>query len=77
MSLINCEIKLDLKWTKNCVISEIHKTLEVPAKQNANPPNPLIQATTTGATFQIYNAKLYVSVVTLPINDNIKFLENI
>ena len=32
---------------------------------------------TTGATFQINNAKLYVPVVTLFINDNIKFLENI
>ena len=32
---------------------------------------------TTGVTFQINNAKLYVPVVTLPINDNIKFLENI
>ena len=32
---------------------------------------------TTGATFQINNAKLYVPVVTLSINDNIKFLENI
>ena len=30
-----------------------------------------------GATFQIHNAKLYVPVVTLSINDNIKFLENI
>ena len=32
---------------------------------------------TTGATFQINNAKLYVLVVVLPINDNINFLENI
>ena len=32
---------------------------------------------TTGATLQINNAKLYVPVVTLSINDNIKFLENI
>ena len=31
----------------------------------------------TGATFQINNAKLYVPVATLSINDNIKFLENI
>ena len=29
------------------------------------------------ATFQINNAKLYVPVVTLSINDNIKFWENI
>ena len=32
---------------------------------------------TTSARFQINNAKLYVPVVTLSINDNIKFLENI
>ena len=32
--------------------------------------------TTTGATFPINNAKPYIPVVTLSINDNIKFLEN-
>ena len=32
---------------------------------------------TTSVTFQINNGKLYVPVVTLSINDNIKFLENI
>ena len=75
--LINCETELDLKGTKNYLISEIYKTPEVPANPNANPPNPLIQVTaTTGATFQINNAKLYVAVVTLSINDDIKFLEN-
>ena len=31
----------------------------------------------TGATLQISNAKLCVPVFTLPINDNIKFSENI
>ena len=31
----------------------------------------------TGPTFKINNAKLYFPVVTLSINDNIKFLENI
>ena len=33
--------------------------------------------TTNIATFQINNAKLYVPVATLSINDNIKVLENI
>ena len=32
---------------------------------------------TTEATFEIDNAKLYVPVFTLSVNDNIKFLENI
>ena len=78
MLLINSEIELDLKWTKNCVISQICKTPQDPANPIANPPNPLIQATqTTGATFKINNAKLYVLVVTLSINNNIKFLESV
>ena len=45
---------------------------------NSNPPVPTVAATQTiGATFQINNAKLYGPVVTLSINDNITFLENI
>ena len=32
---------------------------------------------TTGAASQINNAKPYVPVITLSVNDNIKFLENI
>ena len=31
--------------------------------------NPVDATLTTGATFKINNAKLYVPVVTLPIND--------
>ena len=38
--------------------------------------NPVNTRQTTGTTFQINNAKLYISVVTFSINDNIKFLEN-
>ena len=32
---------------------------------------------TTGTTFYINNAKIYAPVVTLFINENMKFLENI
>ena len=39
--------------------------------------NPMDAIQTTGAKFQINNARLYVPVVTSSINDNIKFLENI
>ena len=38
--------------------------------------NPVNKIQTTGTTFQINNAKLFISVVTFSINDNIKFLEN-
>ena len=63
---------------KKCIISEIYKTSEVLGNPNANPPISLIQATAaTVAIFQTKNVKLYVPLVTLPINDNIKFLENI
>ena len=65
-------------YKKECILSEIYKTAEVPANPNTNPPNPLIQATaTTIATFQVSNVKLYGPVITLSFNDNIKFLENI
>ena len=44
----------------------------------ANPPNLAREATkTTGTTWQIKSAKLYVPVVTLPINGNINFLEHL
>ena len=40
----------------------------------ANPPNLAREATeTTGTTFQIKSTKLYFPVVTLSINENIKF----
>ena len=34
------------------------------------------QCKTTRTTFKINNAKFYVPVVTLPINDDIKFLDD-
>ena len=39
--------------------------------------NPVEAILRTGTTFQINSAKIYVPVVTLPINKNINFLENI
>ena len=74
MPLIYCEIKLDLPWSRYCIISEISRTPAVPA----NVLVPSVEATQTArTTFQINKAKLYVPVVTLSINDNIKCLENI
>ena len=43
---------------------------------NPNADQPILDVApiqTTGATFQINKDKLYVPVVTLSINDNIKF----
>ena len=58
MPLINCEIELDLSWTKDCVLIE----------QNNN---------ITSANFVLTTTKRYVPVVTLSINDNVEFFENI
>ena len=78
LTLINCEIELDLSWSKECIISEILITPRIPGNPDANPPVPVMAAIQTPAgTFQINNAKLYVPVVTLTINDNIIFLESI
>ena len=78
LPLINCEIELDLSWSNNCIISEIWITPRIPGYPDANSLNQEVAAIeTTGATFQINNAKRYVSVVTSSINSNMKFLENI
>ena len=61
--LINYEIELDLTWSKYCIISEISKTPEV---KGASPADATL---TTGATFQIYKAKLYVLFLLMIISD--------
>ena len=70
--------ELDLLWSKRFIILEICRTPGVPAYPNANPPNPpLPSALTSDTIFQTNSAKIYVPVVTLSVNDNIKFLPNI
>lgn len=55
LSLINCEIELSLSYSKDCIISETSRTPEM-AEDN------LLQAILpTGATFEMNNAKRYVS----------------
>ena len=73
--LINCEIELDLSWSRYCVISEVSRTSR--AVPNSNPVRYEVATTTNSAAFQINIAKLCVPVVTLSINHNIKVLENI
>ena len=63
MPLINCEIELDLEWSKYCVISEISRTPEV---QGTNPAEATL---TTGATFKymilnfIFQLLLYLLMI--------------
>ena len=71
LPLIYCELELNMRWKRNCIISEILRTVVFGGD------NPVTATTTASEIFQINNAKLYVFVVTLSINDNIKFSEHL
>ena len=59
------------------IISELLNNTGIATNPNGNPTVAhLPEGFKTRATFQINSAKLYVSLVTLSINNNIKFLEN-
>ena len=63
MPLINCKVELSLNWMENCVLTT------AAIGENAN---------TTGAdsaTFKITDAKLYVPIVALSAEDNVKLLK--
>ena len=76
--LIDCKIELDLSWSKECITSETSTIPRITGNPDANlPVQEVVAIQTTGVTFPINNAKVYGPVVTLSINDNIKFLENI
>ena len=68
--LISCKVFLELKWNKNCVITSLEQR-----QVDAGPP--LVNGTTTGATLAINDCKLYVPVVTLSKDDEIKLLTNL
>ena len=69
--LISCEVSLALKWNKNCVITSLERT-----QVDAGPPVVRDNAP-TGATLSITDCKLYVPVVTLSKDDEIKLLTNL
>ena len=69
--LISCEVFLELKWHKNCVITSLEQR-----KVDAGPP-VLRDNAPTGATLNITDCKLYVPVVTLSKDDEIKLLTNL
>ena len=68
--LISCEVFLELKWNKNCVITSLEQR-----QVDAGPP--VVNGTTTAATLAINDCKLYVPVVTLSKDDEIKLLNNL
>ena len=69
--LISCEVSLELKWNKNCAII----SLEQRAIAGADPP--AIDNPPTDATLAINDCKLYIPVVTLSKDDEIKLLTNL
>ena len=66
--LISCEVPLELKWDKNCIIT----SLEQRDVGGGNRDNA-----STGATLPINDCKLYVPAVTLSKDDEIKLLTNL
>ena len=66
--LISCEVYLELKWNKNCVITSQQIGVNLDGANTAAPP---------GATLAIKDCKLYVPVVTLSKDDEIKLLTNL
>ena len=66
--LINCEVSLELKWNKNCVITSQQIGVNLDGGNTAAPTN---------ATLAINDCKLYIPAVTLSKDDEIKLLTNL
>ena len=71
ISLMSCEVFLELKWNKNCVITSLERR-----HVDAGPPVVRDNAP-TGATLSINDCKLYLPVVILSKDDEIKLLINL
>ena len=66
--LISCEVSLELKWNKTCIITSIQREINLDGGNIEAP---------TGATLAINDCKLYVPVVTFSKDDEIKLLTNL
>ena len=66
--LISCEVSLELKCDKNCIITSLEQR-DIGGGNRDNAP--------TGATLAINNCKLYVPAVTLSKDDDFKLLTNL
>ena len=69
--LINCEVSLELKWNKNCIITSLKER-----QVDVGPPT-VRDGASTGATLAINDCKLYIPIVTLSKDDEIKLLTNL
>ena len=66
--LISCEVSLELKWNKNCVITSIQREINLDGGNTE---------ALTDATLTIKDCKLYIPVATLSKDDEIKVLTNL
>ena len=66
--LISCEVSLELKWNKSCVVTSQKIGVNLDGGNTAAPTN---------ATHAINDCKLYIPVVTLSKDDEIKLLTNL
>ena len=66
--LISCEVSLELKWNKNCIITSLEQR-DIEGGNRDNAP--------TGATLAINDCKLYVPAITLSKDDDFKLLSNL
>ena len=66
--LISCEVSLELKWNKNCLITSQQIGVNLDGGNTAVPTN---------ATLAINDYQLYIPVVTLSKDDEIKLLTNL
>ena len=71
MALISCEISLELKWNKNCVITNLEE------REVDDGPPVVRDDSPTDATLAINDCKLYMPVVTLSKDGEIKLLTNL
>ena len=69
--LISCEVSLELKWKKNYVITSLKER-----QVDAAPP-VVRDGARTGASLAINDCKLYIPVVTLSKDEEIKLLTNL
>ena len=66
--LISCEVSLELKWDKNCIITSLEQR-DIGGGNRDNAP--------TGSTLSITDCKLYVPAVSLSKDDEIILLTNL
>ena len=74
-TLINCEVSLNLKWSKNCVLTS-KATRNIIAAQG---DQPLVNAinSPTSEVLDVTDCKLYIPVVTLSVKNDNKLYEHL